>query len=460
MITKTLQPIRDRDEYSKRLGQLLAYDLYHMIYKPLIDLLTPSAVVHNAKSSVLIKAFAERKIYFSDGFVYGKFNAAISKALKELGASFNKTRSAFKLELTQLPPEIRSSIAQGTTVEKDAIDRVMRKIQELSAANLVIPGVDSIADETLQDLHKQFHKVTPADLEIPVEMNDASREKIKADYISNIDLKIKGWGADAIERVRDRVILEVGAGTRAEKLKDVLFSEFGVTESRVKFIARQETSLFVSKFRQTRYEDAGIDQYRWSTSNDERVRDDHKDLNNRVFSWDNPPIVDKRTGRKANPGEDFGCRCVALPVFKVAGVDVLNMNSKRNSKTLRIDLKPAEYFELVKEGFGYPTIGHLLATLLTDKVEDIKKRMADGAEFKNPMLEYKWTGKRIMFWQDGRHRVKACLDEGVESVAVDVLMPDHAKAIEEAFKIMPTWFIDKLLKSADKLLTEVANGHA
>jgi SPP1 gp7 family putative phage head morphogenesis protein len=53
----------------------------------------------------------------------------------------------------------------------------------------------------------------------------------------------------------------------------------------------------------------------WSTSHDRRVRDSHKELNGRVFTWDNPPIVDPARGRRAHPGQDYGCRCVAVPVM-------------------------------------------------------------------------------------------------------------------------------------------------
>ena len=41
-----------------------------------------------------------------------------------------------------------------------------------------------------------------------------------------------------------------------------------------------------------------------------------------MFSYDDPPemwYMTKHgivyTGRRCNPGEDYGCRCVALPIF-------------------------------------------------------------------------------------------------------------------------------------------------
>ncbi len=108
MYIKLIQPIRHYDKYSDELEKLLSYDLYQLIFKPLIDLLSP-AKKENSKVSPLIQAFAERKIYFNDGFVYGKFNASISRALVELGGRFNKVKKAFKISLGQFPPEIHLS---------------------------------------------------------------------------------------------------------------------------------------------------------------------------------------------------------------------------------------------------------------------------------------------------------------------------------------------------------------
>ena len=308
MIIKTLKPIRDRIKYADELTRLLSVELYHLIYKPLIDLLTYADVRHNDKpQSILTEAFTIRAIYYQDGFIFGKLNARISKALTDLGAKFNKTRKAFKIDLGKFSPEIRAAMAKGQTAERDAVQKLAKKTRELASKNVVIPGIEGISKSTLEDLHEQFKKVTPEDLGIPIEMTEATRERIRQDYTQNVYEEIDGFSKKAIDRVRARVVEEVGQGTRADQLRKILLSEYNVTANHAKFIARQETSLFVAKFRKTRYEDAGINEYRWSTSRDERVRDSHKELNNRIFRWDDPPIVDKATGRRANPGEDFNC---------------------------------------------------------------------------------------------------------------------------------------------------------
>jgi hypothetical protein len=70
----------------------------------------------------------------------------------------------------------------------------------------------------------------------------------------------------------------------------------------------------------------------WSTVQDERVRERHAELNGKRFKWGDPPVVDIQTGRRAESGEDYQCRCVALPVFDI---DELNLvfESVDDSKT-------------------------------------------------------------------------------------------------------------------------------
>ena len=56
--------------------------------------------------------------------------------------------------------------------------------------------------------------------------------------------------------------------------------------------------------------------FKWIANLDERVRDEHKKLNGTIHRYDNPPIIDERTGTKGMPGEFYNCRCTFIPIFK------------------------------------------------------------------------------------------------------------------------------------------------
>lgn len=51
--------------------------------------------------------------------------------------------------------------------------------------------------------------------------------------------------------------------------------------------------------------DAGVTEYVWRTVGDGRVRESHRHLNGKQFKYSDSPVVDTKTGRRANPGEDY-----------------------------------------------------------------------------------------------------------------------------------------------------------
>lgn len=78
--------------------------------------------------------------------------------------------------------------------------------------------------------------------------------------------------------------------------------------------------------------DAGCKKYTWRTQRDNRVRSCHRALDGKIFSWDNPPMMWRETahgviytGERCNPGEDWGCRCIAIPVFEISSLTLPDM---------------------------------------------------------------------------------------------------------------------------------------
>lgn len=102
---------------------------------------------------------------------------------------------------------------------------------------------------------------------------------------------------------------------RVETLREKIEERFDVSRSRAELLARDQVLKLNGQITEARHKAAGIERYTWSTSNDERVRPDHEELDGTDHGWDDPPIVDERTGRREHPGGDFQCRCVAVPII-------------------------------------------------------------------------------------------------------------------------------------------------
>lgn len=103
-------------------------------------------------------------------------------------------------------------------------------------------------------------------------------------------------------------------GMRVETLRDRLLERGDVSKSRAELIARDQTLKLNGALAQEQMKNAGVEAYTWSTSLDERVREEHQVLEGQTFTWDSPPSP-------GHPGEDYQCRCVAIPVIEeLAGV--------------------------------------------------------------------------------------------------------------------------------------------
>lgn len=105
-----------------------------------------------------------------------------------------------------------------------------------------------------------------------------------------------------IEGVVNRGVL---AGMRHEELAKLIVARCDVADSRATLIARDQVLKWHGSLTRLRHQDAGVSEYTWSTSQDERVRPSHRVRNGKRYKWDAFPI----------PGQEVLCRCAAIPVL-------------------------------------------------------------------------------------------------------------------------------------------------
>lgn len=83
---------------------------------------------------------------------------------------------------------------------------------------------------------------------------------------------------------------------------------WGTAEGRLKTIARHQVTLLHAQVQKARAQQFGVREFVWRTQGDGRVRDEHRELDGRVFSYDDPPS-------EGLPGEPVNCRCYAESVL-------------------------------------------------------------------------------------------------------------------------------------------------
>lgn len=124
---------------------------------------------------------------------------------------------------------------------------------------------------------------------------------------------ITSLAADHLDQVAGIVMRGARAGTPVARVQQEIEDRFDVTQSKAEFLARDQVGKLNGELTQLRHSAVGVTEYEWSTSRDERVRSRHAELEGTTHNWDDPPVVDPKTGRRAHPGQDFQCRCTAVP---------------------------------------------------------------------------------------------------------------------------------------------------
>lgn len=216
-----------------------------------------------------------------------------------------------KLEKFAKPKvETRTDAAPDDDIDEDAVD-------------------EALLDDTMGALHsattsafsegevKKASQTTVARTTRHSE-TEFARLGIKVKKEPKLGSLIAGWTKDNVARIKgmqdDQLgkierLLREGHGMRYETLADRIAEQVEeITQSRAEAIARDQVLTLNGQITRERQTAAGIEQFVWTTSQDERVREEHEDLEGETFDWDDPPDV-------GVPGEDYNCRCTAFAVL-------------------------------------------------------------------------------------------------------------------------------------------------
>lgn len=176
--------------------------------------------------------------------------------------------------------------------------------------------LESLANLNRKLTVKEWKRAIKATLGIDIRedyyLGDFYAEKLQEWITYNVGL-ISTIPEDTLEKMRDIVYEGFTEGrTTTQMVKDIQRA-YHISKKRAMLIARDQTAKLNGQIQQAQQQDAGIQEYIWCSTGDERVRSSHRALNGKKFSWNSPPYTEK--GRYCHPGEDYQCRCIGRPVF-------------------------------------------------------------------------------------------------------------------------------------------------
>ncbi|WP_323871364.1 phage head morphogenesis protein [Xenorhabdus doucetiae] len=153
--------------------------------------------------------------------------------------------------------------------------------------------------------------------------DEAVKTDIEKAIKENVEL-IKSIQTDFINDIGGKVFTNLTKGGRHENLVSLIRERGQVTQGRAKFIARDQTAKLNAALTEARNKALGLDLYDWGGAGDERERNSHLVLNGKTCKYSDPTVYSDDGGKtwkkrksiggfEGNPGEDYQCRCVALP---------------------------------------------------------------------------------------------------------------------------------------------------
>lgn len=315
---KTLIPVESKISTELILEGII-WRQFKKIYNKIMN--DTEKLMLNRIQTALEKAIINNKVRFIDNRFFGSFTKEVAKEIRDLGGVYNTVSKTYKMPNGTLKGNIISAIQTADLKNKQKATRLIENINKINLDDFVIDDSEykeffqKVLKTTTSEVKKSFKK---ANYQVGVSQTYTEAEllQIAKEYTENTQLYVKNFLQDEINLMRKEVWQNVESGKRARNLEGFLQERFDVGKRKAKFLARQETSLCVNAQKRTLYDRADVVSYIWQTSEDNRVRHDHKELDGKIFTYNQKAVVNKLTGKKANPGEDWNCRCVDRPIIK------------------------------------------------------------------------------------------------------------------------------------------------
>ena len=217
--------------------------------------------------------------------------------------------------------DLRSAIRNGFSKARESI---AQKLEEYGLEEKLARTAVTVKNTALNEWKKTVKKTLNVTL-----LDDYYRDEL---YRKAIDEWIKG-GSDAMRVIPtdllDKIqqIIEDGysAGKPVSEIKKEVQHAYSVKRREVVDGAAGSVSTLNYECTRVNQEDAGVREYMWYTRRDARVRPCHASLDGKYFRWDGPPEMWYQTihegkvwtGRYCHPGQDYNCRCRAVPRFDI-----------------------------------------------------------------------------------------------------------------------------------------------
>ncbi|RQR87716.1 MULTISPECIES: phage minor head protein [unclassified Burkholderia] len=224
----------------------------------------------------------------------------------------------YALQLRKVAEQVGSIISPftpGDMSQVPMIEQLLKAYSDMLKGWATQTASNMLMDVALRDEQAWQTMARELSQGLREEIRNAPTGRVMRQLLADqVDL-IQSIPIEAAQRVHRLTLEGLENSARASEIAKEIQNSTGVATSRAVLIARTEVARTSTTLTQARAESIGADSYIWRTSGDGAVRSDHRELNGKIFQWNNPPVADKRSGERAHPGCIYNCRCWAEPII-------------------------------------------------------------------------------------------------------------------------------------------------
>ena len=202
------------------------------------------------------------------------------------------------------------------------MNEIYRRFQQLFNAKSkgLAEGMMKDSNKASAAAMKGSLKKLSAGLTIKTDVISGTMKTImKAQIAENVAL-IRSIPSQYFTQVQGSVMRSITTGNGLADLLPALQKYDGITQRRAKLIATDQTRKAFSNLNHERMVNSGIKKFEWVHSGGGmEPRRLHLELNGKIFSLDDLPVIDEDTGERGIPGQLINCRCVSRPIVDFGG---------------------------------------------------------------------------------------------------------------------------------------------
>lgn len=248
----------------------------------------------------------------------GQLEQYVSQVSKMVLVNFRELKPSYDLaiRLDSVDDELQNIIKicelQISIKIKDFIKKVIKKARQINIFNK-------------QAIEQSLASTVKKSLSVPI---SKTTEQSMQFFISDNVRLIKSINADLLGQVQEIVYNGVRKGVGFTDLAKDFGNALKISKKRARIIARDQINKLNADLTRHRHLMLGIENYKWSTAKDERVRNTHEVLEGKICSYVDSSIYkdglnDRWHSRSrigatlAQPGQDVLCRCTSLAIVNI-----------------------------------------------------------------------------------------------------------------------------------------------